>query len=67
MTRDFDCILLDWETYHEYAGQLRLRGAAMADVKGRFINGEVIITSELQHIKNGIATTKSGTRYLLVI
>lgn len=69
MEREFDVILVGWEFNTQ--GQNRLRGRAFADLRPEtahqgFADGEWITTSEVQTIRQNIAVTKSGTRYLLV-
>lgn len=62
----FDAILSQWS----WDDNLRLSGTIVQDSKGRFDDGERVITSRLERIerKHGlcIAHTRSGTRYLLV-
>jgi len=61
----FDAILKNWTLDTD-----RLTGEIFADTKGRFKDHEVVRTSPVNDIgiEDGlrIATTRSGTRYLLV-
>lgn len=71
MARKFDAILSNWSFRQDsHGGFMRLYGTVSSDHAGRFENGELIITSEVQSISSTdgfrIGLTKSGTRYLLV-
>lgn len=60
----WDAVLSNWTL-----NQGRIYGTITADSKSRFNDNEPIVTSTVQEISlehgRHIATTKSGTRYLL--
>lgn len=71
MAAEFDCILANWGlvTAPEF-GTAYLYGDIYEDTltigKHPFPNGKSVQTTEVSGIKNNIATTKSGSRYLLM-
>jgi hypothetical protein len=70
MEREFDAILLGWQTSPDWeASTNRLSGAIYGDKKGRFADGQTIHTSPIVRFERTVAGTvavsRSGTRYLL--
>ncbi len=59
-----DAELRNWEAELWPSGW-RIAGRIYADKKGRFKDGERVITTTAQRLENGRLTTKN-TRYLLV-
>lgn len=62
---EFDAILKGWSATQNPSGGLSLRGEIYADRAVRFLDGTIVRTSPVELIFNGIATTRSGTRYKL--
>jgi hypothetical protein len=52
--------LRDWSISQHPSGALQLWGKINGDVKGRFTDGEVVRTSALISIENGVATTRNS-------